>query len=97
MRVFDPLVSNENIRRMTDAEIGKNIYSTVARADLIACFAAHTHFVQTPLDRLKAKTNPTCWFFDGRHGFDPRHVTNAGFIYTSIGSACYGIESPCQQ
>jgi UDP-N-acetyl-D-mannosaminuronic acid dehydrogenase len=90
--VFDPLVSQENIRRITGAPIGKDILSAVEGADLIACMATHKGFLSTPLKTLKAKTSRKCWFFDGRHGFDPAAVGEAGFLYTGIGLRCHSDE-----
>lgn len=90
--VFDPLVSQENIRRITNAPIGQDILSTVEGADLIACLAAHQQFRGTSLSDLKNRTKENCWFFDGRHGFDPAAVSEAGFLYTGIGLRIHGAE-----
>lgn len=90
--VFDPLVNEGNIRGMTNARIGLDVLSTVEGADLIAFMTAHEQFKETPLGLLKERTNPACWFFDGRHGFDPKAVAEAGFIYTGIGRKCYSVE-----
>ena len=88
--VYDPLVSRENVEKITDAPIGKDIYSTVEGADLIACMAAHQSFKDTSLNTIKRLTQKTCWFFDGRHGFDPEIVRQAGFLYTGIGRRFLG-------
>lgn len=90
MKVFDPLVPKENVKTITDAEIGEDVFSSVSGVDLIACLAGHREFVITSLSALKEKTKTPCWFFDGRRSFDARAVKDAGFLYTGIGRRCHG-------
>ena len=87
--VYDPLVPDAQIRQLTTATIAPDIQTAVEGADLIACLSCHTQFLDVELTELKAQTHDTCWFLDGRLGFDPGRVTAAGFAYTAIGGHRY--------
>jgi nucleotide sugar dehydrogenase len=87
--VYDPLVPDAQIRQLTTATIAPDIRAAVKDADLIACLSCHQEFLTVDLAELKEQTRTDCWFLDGRLGFDPAHVTEAGFAYTAIGGHRY--------
>ena len=89
VRVFDPLVNEEDFAPFRVSSICSEIESAVEGADMIAVFSPHKMFLELDLHFLKSLTSDSCWFYDGRRAYSPKKVIESGFRYSAIGGVLY--------
>lgn len=85
LRLSDPLAIADEAREMTALPL-MDPMEAVAGADVVAVMAPHREFRSLDLDILRQTVRGDA-FVDGRNGFDPATVRNAGFRYFGIGRA----------
>jgi UDP-N-acetyl-D-mannosaminuronic acid dehydrogenase len=83
LRVSDSLVDPEEFRTLTK-RCAMSVTQAVEDADAVAIMAPHREFRDLHLPTIRSAMRGDA-FVDGRNGFDPASVRNAGFRYFGIG------------
>ncbi len=87
LRVFDPLVTDDDIKTITDIAPSPDLESALAGADCVAFLAGHDDFRRLTIAELAAAA-PGAVVVDGRMYFSRGHIDElgaAGLIYRGIG------------
>lgn len=87
LRVFDPLVTDEDIKTITDIAPAKNLSSALSGADCVAFLTGHDDFKRLTVEEL-SEAAPGAVVVDGRMYFSRHQIeelTSAGLTYRGIG------------
>ncbi len=89
VRIYDPLVDEDDFSSFRNSLICKDLESAVEDADMIAVFSPHNEILEVDLGIMKSLASENCLFFDGRRAFSPNKVIESGLRYSAIGGMMY--------
>lgn len=88
LRVFDPLVKDDEVATLTPIPPSEDVAAALAGADCVAFLTGHDDFRRLSIDDIASMVNPGCIVIDGRMYFSReqiREFDTAGMRYRGIG------------
>src|SRR3990167_287750 len=88
VRIYDPLLTQEDAFSLTGIEMSSSISDCVTNVDCVAYFAGHDEIINFSLENLLRLTNKNALIFDGRRFFNKTEINNIkslGFTYKGVG------------
>lgn len=88
LRVFDPLVSREDLDELTSVVPAPDVDAALQGANCVAFLAGHDDFRRLELEDLEGTVAPGCVIVDGRMYFSRDQIQafeDAGFVFVGIG------------